>query len=154
MTVTVHNNAQLNAILAAMGGVSEATQVTAAEVKAHRDENQTTMKDAKEAVQKEKAEKASKTDPKPDAAPLSEPTPTASDNSASSSTESEAASNTKAATYEDAKKAILALSKEKGRQASVDALARFGAEKLPDLPQERYADLVKLVNEVIAGAEV
>lgn len=144
VTITVHNKNQLDAILAAMA--------TGAKLEAAEQPVPAAAK-AKPAADKPKAQEQAES-PKDEAAPSSAPTPTASDNSASSSTESEAASNTKAATYEDAKKAILTLSKEKGRQASVDALARFGAEKLPDLPKDRYADLVALVEEVMAGAEV
>lgn len=144
VTITVHNNDQLNAVLAAMA-TGEALGTAKQPVQ--------TANKPKPTVEKPKVQEKTES-PKGEAAQSSEPTQTVSDNSASSSTESEAASDTKAATYEDAKKAILNLSKAQGRQASVDALARFGAEKLPDLAQEEYGNLVSLVDEVLAGAEV
>lgn len=100
---------------------------------------------------------------KKDAAQSSEPTPTVSDNSACSSTESQPADTNEkpepteqstAPTYEDAKTAVLKLGKVKGRQATLDALSRFGASKLPDVKPESFADLIALVEEVIAGGEV
>ncbi|NYT44583.1 hypothetical protein H0A64_07050 [Alcaligenaceae bacterium] len=95
--------------------------------------------------------KATKTDPKSDAAPASEQTQPASDSSSSSSSESTATGN---ASYDDAKAAVLRLSKEKGREAAVDALSRFGVTKLPDLDKDSYGALVDLVEEVLAGIEV
>lgn len=159
VSITLHNSIQLNAVLAALGAQDAALAVTADEVRQHRDENQTTMKDAKATVQKEKAD----TVKKQQEAQSSEPTPTVSDNSASSSTESQPAdANEKsepteqstAPTYEDAKAAVLKLGKVKGRQATLDALSRFGATKLPDVKPEAFADLIALVEEVIAGGEV
>ena len=111
-----------------------------------------------------KATKATKADPKPEAAPSSEPTPTASDNSQPSSTESNEASenvqsetteqSTAQPTYEDAKAAVLNLGKVKGRQATLDVLSRFGAAKLPDVKPEAFADLIALAQSVIDGGEV
>lgn len=100
---------------------------------------------------------------KKDAAQSSESTPTVSDNSKNSTSESQPAdANEKpetteqstAPTYEDAKTAVLKLGKVKGRQATLDALSRFGATKLPDVKPESFADLIALVDEVIAGGEV
>jgi len=156
VTITLHNPAQLNAVLAAMGTDAPAPAVTAAEVRQHAEANQTTMKDAKATVQKEKAEAKkpeAKAQPAKDAAQSSAPTQTAADNSTSSSSGTDA-SETPEATYEDAKTAVLTLSKEKGRDAAKGALQRFGVEKLPDLAPEHFGALVALVDEVLAGAEV
>jgi cytoskeletal protein RodZ len=90
---------------------------------------------------------------KKDTAQSSEPTPTASDNSASSSDESNEAAES-VHTYEDAKTAVLKLGKVKGRQATLDALSRFGATKLPDVKPESFGALIALVDEVIAGGKV
>jgi len=91
--------------------------------------------------------------PKPPAVPSSEPTPTASESSESSSTESSAAEESEA-TLDDAKKALRALYDAKGRDATVDALSRFGAAKVIDLLPEHYGPFVTLVNEVLAGERV
>lgn len=46
------------------------------------------------------------------------------------------------ATYDDAKKAILDLSSDKGREAAVAVLAKFGAGKLPEVDESKYAEVV------------
>ena len=57
---------------------------------------------------------------------------------------------TPAATYEDAKAAVLKISKEKGRDAAVAVLSTFGAQKLPELQPENYGALVAKVDEALA----
>lgn len=54
-------------------------------------------------------------------------------------------------TYEDAKKALLNLSKEKGREAAVTLLQRFGVQKGPDLKPAQWAEFIKDAEAVIAG---
>jgi len=90
--------------------------------------------------------------PKP--AKSSEPTPIASSSSETSSTESSAAKEQPAVTLEDARKAIRALYDEKGRDATSDVLARFGAAAVSELLPEQYAPLIVLCNEVLAGGQV
>lgn len=149
VTITISNAMQLNAVMAAMNLANDATAVTAAQVKEYRDEHQTTMKDAKAAVQKEKAEsQKAKADPKPDAAPTSEPTPTASDSSASSSNESSEANEP--ATYQDAAAAVTKLSRAKGREAAVAVLQQFEAAKLPDVKPEQFAAVIAACEKAMA----
>ena len=57
---------------------------------------------------------------------------------------------TPTATYEDAKAAVLKISKEKGRDAAVAVLSTFGVKKLPDLQPENYGALVAKVDEALA----
>lgn len=57
---------------------------------------------------------------------------------------------TPTATYEDAKAAVLKISKEKGRDAAVAVLSVFGVQKLPDLQPENYGALVAKVDEALA----
>ena len=57
---------------------------------------------------------------------------------------------TPTATYEDAKAAVLKISKEKGRDAAVAVLSTFGVQKLPDLQPENYGPLVAKVDEALA----
>lgn len=165
VTITLHNPAQLNAVLAAMGGV-KAVETLESKLQA--------------AVAAQTDTKKAKTDPKPDAAPDTAPTPTASASSESSSTESTpvasadnaqpaadaptgAAPDTgttaqsaeaQGATYEDAKRAVLEVSKTRGRGAAVEMLQRFGVTKLPDLLPEHFGALVDHANEILTGAEV
>ena len=51
--------------------------------------------------------------------------------------------------YEDAKAAVLKISKDKGRDAAVTVLSKFGVQKLPDLKPENYGALVAAVKEVL-----
>ena len=44
-----------------------------------------------------------------------------------------------ALTYDDVKLAVIAVTKAKGRDAAVALLAKFGAQKAPDLRVEQYA---------------
>lgn len=151
ITITLKDHAQLNAVLAALNfeveGDAQAVATATEAIKGAAEKSKANP--AKAEVVRGQAES-----PKPDAAQSSEPTPTASDNSESSSNESNESDGKPAPTYEDAKAAVLKLGKVKGRQASLDALSRFGATKLPDVLPEHFADLIQLVDEVIAGAEV
>ena len=54
------------------------------------------------------------------------------------------------ATYDDVKRAIIEVSKAKGRDAAVALLAEFGATKAPDLKPEQYAALRARAAEVLA----
>lgn len=147
VTITLHNPAQLNAVLAAMGGV-KAVETLESKLQA--------------AVAAQTDTKKAKTDPKPDAAPASEPTPTASASSESSSTESTQVAKDEqpetteqsTATYDDAKGLVKEVAKTKGRDAAVGLLQRFGVSKLPDLNPDQYGALVEHAKEVLAGAEV
>lgn len=145
LTITLHTPAQLNAVLAAIGAGVEALSNTAAPAP----------------VAQPAPEKA-KTDPKPEAAPVSEPTPTVSDTSASSSNESKPAAESEnsaptepsTVTYEDAKAAVVQVSKARDRNAAVGLLQRFGVSKLPELLPEHYGALVAHANAILAGGEV
>lgn len=147
VTITLHNSAQLNAVLAAMGTV-----------KAVEDLETKVRASAADQVDTKKA----KTDPKPEAAPGSAQTQTASASSVSSSTESTPVAESEksetteqsAATYDDAKELVKEVAKTKGRDAAVGLLQRFGVSKLPDLKPDQYGALVEHAKEVLAGAEV
>lgn len=55
-----------------------------------------------------------------------------------------------AVTYDDAKRAILKLSAEKGRDAAVAILGKHGAAKLQDVKPEHYADVLREATEALA----
>lgn len=94
--------------------------------------------------------KATKTDPKPDAAQSSEPTQTVSDNSASSSTESNEASATEQPTYQEVAALITKVSRTVSREAAVELLDGFGAKRGPDLKPEQFADVVAACEKALA----
>lgn len=54
-------------------------------------------------------------------------------------------------TYEDAKNAILELSKTKGRDAAVAVLSSFGAAKLPDVKPEQIAAVFAAAKKALEG---
>jgi len=58
------------------------------------------------------------------------------------------------ATYDDAKTVMLRLSQEKGRQAVVDVLARFGVAGLSAAKPEQFGGIVELANRVLSGEAV
>lgn len=76
---------------------------------------------------------------------------------AAASTTTTAAAATKASTdapaptYDDVKAKVLALSKDKGREPTVQLLLRHGVAKAPDLKPEQYADFIADVDAIIAG---
>lgn len=102
-------------------------------------------------VTEAKAEKVEKSAKKTQAAATQEsPTPTASDNSASSlsaTQEPDAA----APTYQDAAGAITKLSRTKGRDAAVALLTKFGAAKLPDVKPEQFAEVIQAATAAMEG---
>ena len=54
------------------------------------------------------------------------------------------------ATFEEAKAAVIRISKEKGRDAAVAVLAKFNVAKLPELKPEHYGALISAVTEALA----
>ncbi|MGZ3184387.1 MAG: hypothetical protein ACXU8N_18275 [Telluria sp.] len=62
-----------------------------------------------------------------------------------------ASSDAPAPTYDDVKAKVLALSKDKGREPTVQLLERHGVAKAPDLKPEQYADFIKDVDAIMAG---
>lgn len=102
-------------------------------------------------VTEAKAEKVEKPAKKTQAAATQEsPTPTASDNSASSSSATQEP-DVAAPTYQDAAGAITKLSRTKGRDAAVALLTKFGAAKLPDVKPEQFAEVIQAATAAMEG---
>ncbi|NYT45121.1 hypothetical protein H0A64_09835 [Alcaligenaceae bacterium] len=99
-----------------------------------------------------KSTKATKTDPKSDAAPASEQTPPASDNSKNSTSESNEASDsaTEQPTYQEVAALITKVSRTVSREAAVELLDGFGAKRGPDLKPEQFADVVAACEKALA----
>jgi hypothetical protein len=55
------------------------------------------------------------------------------------------------ATYDDVKRAILELSKSKGRDAAVAVLSRHGVAKVPELNEDQYTSVVDMADKTTAG---
>lgn len=62
-----------------------------------------------------------------------------------------AADAPKALTYDSIKEPFLALVKNKGREAGVEVLKSFGAEKLPDIKPEKFADVLAAITRAAAA---
>ena len=67
-------------------------------------------------------------------------------------------SNAAAPTFDDAKKAFLAIAQKfgavEGTAKSREVLQRYGIPNLKALPVEQYPDFIELCNTVVAGGEV
>lgn len=124
MTITINTHEQLNAVLSALStpGAPNAEPTPAPE-----------KTDKAPAAKKQKAEQA----PAPAATPepKAEPAPVADD--------------APQATYQGAAAAITKLSRVKGRETAVALLGQFGANKLPDVKPEQFADVIAKANELM-----
>lgn len=160
MTVTVHNQAQLAAVLAAMGAPLAAAAVPSiselsADLQARVASQKTTTEAAAEQVEKpasatkrtsaattaesargqRTASAGAETDAPEKTAAESNPTAASVEGDAQASTAAEPL------TYEQVAAAITAMVK-KDRQKAVDTLAKFGVKKGPELKPEQYAEFM------------
>lgn len=140
ITVTVHDAAQLNAIMAALGTTGLQPAATAPVA---------TPAPKAERVAKPKAE------PKPEAtegnaaAASSEPATTAAP-AASSTASEQPAADAPAISIADVNAAIIGLAKAKGRDAAVAVLKEFGVAKAPELKAEQYPAVVAAAKKAMA----
>ena len=138
MTVTIHNQTQLSALLAAMGDTQVGTEPIVTE-----------KPEAKKAEVEKEAKKAT-----PESTPAATPEPTASPELTQATAaeavqllDGHATRPADAPTYQDAAAAVTKLSKASGRDAAVALLAEFGAAKLPEVKPEDFAALIAKVNK-------
>jgi hypothetical protein len=130
VTITIKNATQLNAVMAILDP----------------DNNEYARQKAIESEPKAGVQIAQAKDPKPAAAASSATPP---EQSAPAATTAESRSETPA-TYEQAAKAITALSRAKGRDAAVAVLSQFGASKLPDVKPDQFAAVVAAAEKAMA----
>ena len=64
---------------------------------------------------------------------------------------STAATDAPAPTYKEAAEAVTALSRKKGRDAAIAVLKTFGADKLPDVKPEQFADVIAACQAALEG---
>ncbi len=126
MQVTIHNQAQLTALLAAMDPESASAPV------------------ADPPAEKPAAKKSSS---KPAKAAKPAPTQTAKDEKPAKTESAPESPSDEAPTREQAAAAVVALSRAKGRDAAVAELAEFGAENLDGVAVEQYAELIQACNK-------
>lgn len=136
MTITISNNNQLQAVLAAMAEPTAEQTSVSVKKEAPKDK----------ATNAKKQEVAATTQPTAEAAVAD-----VQSEKADNSEQSEKAEGESPATYEDAKKVVLALSAKKGRTALEALLKDFGATKLPDVKPEQYGELIAAANAQLEG---
>lgn len=136
MTITISNNNQLQAVLAAMA--EPAAEQTSVSVKKEAPKDK--------ATNAKKQEVAATTQPTAEAAVAD-----VQSEKADNSEQSEKAEGESPATYEDASKAIIALSKAKGRDAAVAVLEKFEAANLKAVKPEDYAAVITAANKALGG---
>jgi hypothetical protein len=137
ITVTIQNQAQLSAVMAAL--LAEQVEIQKTEKPATK---------VKEVVADKKAKpEATTATPAPTEKPESITQMTASE--AVKALDGHANRPADAPTYQDAATAITKLSRTKGRDTAVAVLAKFGAAKLPDVKPEQFADVIAAANEAM-----
>lgn len=134
MTITLHNQTQLSAVLAAM-----ALDAPVPEVK----------QEAKPAKEKPKATAQAEAKQPEAPAATAAPAPQAESVAAEVGLPASAApaalnqsADAPAVTYQETANAITSLAKAKGRAAAMEVLASFGLAKLPDAQPEQFADII------------
>lgn len=132
MTVTINSKAQLDAVMQALAAGNDYAKEKA--IQAEPDQKS--------------EEKAEGKKPNRSAAQTAEKSTPATDPAASPSEP-----ETPAIEYADVSKAIIALAKDKGRDAAVAVLGQFGASKATDLKPEQYAAAIKAAQQALGGAQ-
>lgn len=150
MTMTIHNQAQLAVVLGALGGLPSAALAThAAPVQADQPKDTASPKPKAEKTATSAATAAASGAPGPrtaeaDAATAAPEKTAAASNPTAAPAAAQQPASTAAAEpipYNKVASAITAMVKT-DRQRTVDALAKFGAKKGPDLKPEQYADFL------------
>ena len=141
MTVTLHNQAQLNAVLAAMNLDAEPPKPAA------------TQSEKKPAG----AAPTAATPPIETTAAVESSQSVAAETGMPAAQAAEALNghandDVAAPTYQDAANAINAVAKAKGRAGAIAVLAEFGVAKLPDAKPEQFAAIIRAANEAAQKA--
>lgn len=129
MTVTIHDRAQLSAVLAALNDAPEVSAEVAPR---------------KAKTEKPLPEKAAAPSPIPEKTPTPEPQAEKTEVAPTPAPEAQAAD---AVTYQQAADAVTKLAKTKGRDIAVGVLKQFGAVKLPDVKPDQYAAVLAACQE-------
>ena len=96
---------------------------------------------------KQSAQQATTTTPEPTA--VTEPAATQTTAEQVAAPEQKASAS--APTYDDVRAAFLELNTKKGREATVAALAKLGAQKVPDIKPEQFANAIDVAKQLLAA---
>ena len=125
VTITIHNAQQLAAVFAVLGGPSDAGDKYPAAPAAHK-----INKAVQEKIQADYSTPEKGAEPI-ESYPKAEEKPKAKGKAAALAVD-----------YKTAAEKVMELSLAKGREAAIDLLRKFGAERLPDIPPERYSEVM------------
>lgn len=141
MTVTVHNHAQLQAVIAAMGTEpAETVSMTATQAAAAAAQEAAAAKKPTRTPAKT-TEAAAPTQPTAEAGEGAAPE-SKDENSAQAQGNPPADETQEAVTYEQTAAAVTSLAKAKGRDAAIGVLKQFDAATLKDVAPEQFAAVV------------
>ena len=147
---------RIEALTAAVAALTEA--INASHLQASK------FAEAYQVAEQPKQEKAVKT-PKPSAqqATTTEPQvtttpestavtePAATQTTAEQAAAQEPKASASAPTYDDVRAAFLELNTKKGRDATVAALGKLGAQKVPDIKPEQFANAIDVAKQLLAA---
>lgn len=151
VTVTLHNPLQLHAVMAALQSADNEPRTGSATQARPDPRGQANTNDQEGTTSGKPA--ASTASSKPGAAAAQTPAADALAKKDAESAEKLGVQGDAAAhTYEDVKKAILEVSKQKGREAALKLLGEFGAEKGPDLQKtpEKFGPFLARAKALLA----
>lgn len=150
MTVTINNPAQLNAVMAALNVADiEPAKIPpcaghAAETAKEETKGKATTakKEATKTEAKPEAQAAAATEPAQAAEQKPEALTQMTAGEAEKALHGHANNPADAPTYQATADAVTKLAREKGRDAAIAVLTKFGASKLPDVKPEQFAAVI------------
>lgn len=137
---------RIEALTAAVAALTEAINASRSQV-AEQPKQEKAVKPPKPSAQQATTEQQATTTPEPTA--VTEPAATQTTAEQVAAPEEKASAS--APTYDDVRAAFLELNKKKGRDATVSALAKLGAQKVPDIKPEQFANAIDVAKQLLAA---
>ena len=140
---------RIEALTAAVAALTEAINASRSQVQAaEQPKQEKAVKTPKQSAQQATTEpQATTTTPEPTA--VTEPAATQTTAEQVAAPEQKASAS--APTYDDVRAAFLELNTKKGREATVAALAKLGAQKVPDIKPEQFANAIDVAKQLLAA---
>lgn len=139
---------RIEALTAAVAALTEAINASLSQVQvAEQPKQEKAVKTPKQSAQQATTEPQVTTTPEPTA--VTEPAATQTTAEQVAAPEQKASAS--APTYDDVRAAFLELNTKKGREATVAALAKLGAQKVPDIKPEQFANAIDVAKQLLAA---
>lgn len=139
---------RIEALTAAVAALTEAINASRSQVQAaEQPKQEKAVKTPKQSAQQATTEPQATTTPEPTA--VTEPAATQTTAEQVAAPEQKASAS--APTYDDVRAAFLELNTKKGREATVAALAKLGAQKVPDIKPEQFANAIDVAKQLLAA---